>query len=282
MSLQITHSFVSLKSDGADPSLVQPSSWNADHVLAQTTGTILGAVAGGSGETIELPMSFDASGNPSFETTGYVRLALGTTGQRPVTPAAGMTRYNSDLIVPEYYDTDWRAFASRDWVLANSPTGWSTGDGKITLKTAADAGWVLLNDGTLSNAGGGGTTRANADCTDLYTLLWTNFSDAICPVTTGRGVSAASDFAALKAIKFPLQLGRALAVAGAGAGLTARTLGLWVGAETHNHTGVTGNNSGSQAGGQGFSPGAPDPHTHTIPSDTLMQPTNFWNVMVKL
>lgn len=110
---------------------------------------------------------------------------------------------------------------------------WSTGDVKITLKTAADTGWVMFNDGTIGNAASGGTTRANADTVALFTLIWNNTADAQCAVSTGRGANAAADYAANKTIALPKALGRALAAAGAGSGLTSRALALITGAETH-------------------------------------------------
>lgn len=108
----------------------------------------------------------------------------------------------------------------------------TTGDVKLTYKTAADAGWVMMNDGTIGNAVSGGTTRANADTVYLFTLLWNNTADAQCAVSGGRGASAAADFAANKTIALPKALGRALASAGAGAGLTSRVLALASGTET--------------------------------------------------
>lgn len=111
--------------------------------------------------------------------------------------------------------------------------GFDTGDVKLTLKTTAPAGWVLANDGTIGSATSGATTRANADTEDLFTLLWANVADAYAPVSGGRGANAAADWAANKTIGLTKMLGRALAVAGSGSGLTARSLGQTVGAETH-------------------------------------------------
>jgi hypothetical protein len=92
--------------------------------------------------------------------------------------------------------------------------GFSTGDVKLTIKTTADTGWVLMNDGSIGSASSGATTRANADTTALYTLLWNNTINQWCPVAGGRGGSAAADFAANKAITLPRALGRALATFG--------------------------------------------------------------------
>jgi hypothetical protein len=75
-----------------------------------------------------------------------------------------------------------------------------TGDTKFLEKDGALTGWVRDNARTIGNAASGATERANADCADLYAFYWDTFSDAICPVTGGRGATAASDFAAGKPI----------------------------------------------------------------------------------
>ncbi len=159
---------------------------------------------------------------------------------------------------------------SGSWVDINTlltSTNFTTGDGKLTLKTTADSAWVMANDGTIGDALSSATTRANADCEDLFTLLWTNMSNTDAAVSGGRGANAAADWAAHKTIALTKQLGRALVIAGAGSGLTTRTLGSVAGAETvalveanlasHSHTGTTGSESVS--------------HNHTI---TVAQPTH--------
>ena len=108
-----------------------------------------------------------------------------------------------------------------------------TGDGILTINPTAPSGWVMANDGTIGNAASGGTTRANADTEALFTLIWNQIADTYAPVSSGRGASAAADFAADKTIKLGSNLGRALAIAGDGSGLTSRALGQFLGAETH-------------------------------------------------
>lgn len=112
----------------------------------------------------------------------------------------------------------------------------STGDVKLTFKTSADVGWVMMNDGSIGNSTSGATTRANRDTWPLYNVLWTNIADAWAPVSGGRGASALADFAAGKTLTLPKALGRALAVSGAGATLTSRALGENLGAEAHTLT----------------------------------------------
>jgi len=78
------------------------------------------------------------------------------------------------------------------------------------LVNATKAGYVRLNGRTLGNAVSGATERANADTSDLFVYLWNNVIDAIATVSTGRGASAASDYAANKTIVLPDARGRAL------------------------------------------------------------------------
>lgn len=121
----------------------------------------------------------------------------------------------------------------------------STGDLKLTLKSTADAGWVMMDDGTIGDASSLASTRAHADTEALFTLLW-GFDNSLAPVSGGKGLSASADFAAHKTIGLTKVLGRALCIAGSGSGLTARTLGSTTGAETavadlaaHTHTSGT-------------------------------------------
>jgi len=167
-----------------------------------------------------------------------------------------------------------------------SGTEWETGDYRISIRaTTSLSGWVKADDGTIGSAASGATTRANADTADLYALLWNTFSDGLCPVSTGRGASAAADFAADKTITLTKALGRALVVAGAGSGLTSRALGDTTGTETHTHTGTTEANSGNittaNNAGQNTAPGS-HTHTFTTAAGSSMQPSAFVNVFIKL
>ena len=84
-----------------------------------------------------------------------------------------------------------RAIADQDndnWYESLENVGFSTGDIKFTIKTAADVGWVLLTDaGTIGNASSG-ATRANADTEELFELLWNN--EAIANTGTVTNITA--------------------------------------------------------------------------------------------
>ena len=71
-------------------------------------------------------------------------------------------------------------------------------------------GFVRCNGRTIGSAASGATERANADCSPLYSFCWGNIPDSICPVSGGRGASAAADFAANKTLGLPSLRGRAL------------------------------------------------------------------------
>lgn len=166
----------------------------------------------------------------------------------------------------------------------------STGDGKITLKSVADTGWVMCNDGTIGSATSGATTRANADTVNLFTLIWNNVSNTWAAVSGGRGANAAADFAANKTIALTKNLGRAIAISGSGVGLTARALGETLGEETHvlsvaempSHAGhVTGQFTDAQPG-SGANGTVSTTSTGGGGAHQNMQPSSFWNMMIKL
>jgi len=218
----------------------------------------------------------------------------------------GGTAYQS--LIPNNTDTP----PSANWSVlsvASGGVGFSTGDAKLTWKTSADSGWILMNDGTIGS-GSSGATYANANASALYELWWANVSNTWAPVTGGRGVSGVADFLANKPMGMPLTLGRTMGISGSGAGLTARALGQTLGDEnyqTHTH-GITesGHVHADQGGGNFISSGGSGANVNTsgsvfqefattasattgitinnagTGSGGNMQPSGFMNIMVKL
>lgn len=78
-----------------------------------------------------------------------------------------------------------------------------TGDCFFRFVDTTLTGCVRLNGRTIGNAASGGTERANADTSDLFAHLWNNLADGQAAVSTGRGASAAADYAANKTIALP-------------------------------------------------------------------------------
>lgn len=120
--------------------------------------------------------------------------------------------------------------------------------------SSAPTGWVLLSGRTIGDATSGGSERANADTELLFTLIWNSMADSEAPVSTGRGASAAADFAAHKTITLPDGRGRAVfgkdnmggstasRVTNGNSGITATTLGVSGGDERlfqHQHSAGT-------------------------------------------
>lgn len=157
----------------------------------------------------------------------------------PSSPAPGNFWFDSTTGFLSIFINDGN---TQQWVQV-SPTGGSgftTGDAKLTYKATADPGWIFANDGSIGNASSNSTTRANADTVDLFTLFYNNITALPVQDNTGttvsRGASAAADYAANRRLVIPKALGRSIAIAGSGSGLTSRALGTIAGAETETPT----------------------------------------------
>jgi hypothetical protein len=103
----------------------------------------------------------------------------------------------------------------------------ATGD-VIWLDVAGGrTGWVRDNGRTIGSATSGGTERANADCQALFQFLWNTFSNAICPVSGGRGGSSLADWNSNKQITLPDKRGY---IAGGLDDMGNSAAGRWAGA----------------------------------------------------
>jgi hypothetical protein len=176
-----------------------------------------------------------------------------------------------------------------------------TGDVKASYWSSAPLGWVSMNDGTIGNVGSGASLAAAQYTFQLYKTLWDAISNTYAPVSGGRGASAIADFLANKTMQLPLSLGRVLAGAGSGSGLTATVLGQYSGSESstltltgpnlpdgapYNPNAGTGNFNatftgpgnvpGNNAGGA-WSFGVTTPITIS-----RLQPASYMNVFIKL
>lgn len=179
-------------------------------------------------------------------------------------------------------------------------TGFVTGDVKFAMRQNPETGWVFAT-GTIGNASSG-ATRANVDCEALFLHLWVEFSVTYAPLFTsagagtGKGASAAADWAANKRITIPDARGRILLaqdnmggvsadnVNTSGSGVNATIPGVGAGAQnvtltaaqsglpnhTHNVSGSTASNTGT--GGVGLRVTA-----LSSPSNTANAPSGGYN-----
>jgi hypothetical protein len=78
--------------------------------------------------------------NTTINDTGFIKLPSGTIAQRPVSPSAGMFRYNTDFGAEEYYNgTRWMTTSGRESIVQNGLQLW-------------------LDSGITSSYSGSGTT----------------------------------------------------------------------------------------------------------------------------
>lgn len=184
-----------------------------------------------------------------------------------------------------------------------TPGVFSTGDLKPTHKVAADSGWILWSDGTIGGASSSASIRANADTSALFTLYYDNYTASECLLTTSAGGAttrgaqgtAAAAFAANCRLAVPKGLGRSLAIAGAGSGLTSRTLGATAGSETetptqaktaaHTHTVPGSSGAGANAnvsGGDNLGSAATTSSIGSGSALNILDPSTYINIMIKL
>lgn len=167
MTISLKHNFVSLKSDGTDPTQVQPSSWNAEHVIRLAGGNLIGRMTAGTGPAEEIELSEFMAGALS---------------------AANAEEFLAKLGIG----------------------GFVTGDVKPSFSDVAGSGWIVASAGSIGNATSTATILANESARALFIKLWNGTTNAVCPVTGGRGGGAALDFDAGKRLTIPDLVGRSL------------------------------------------------------------------------
>lgn len=164
---------------------------------------------------------------------------------RTITKVGGMALGIGDIQANQEVDLRYNSGSTR-WELQNPSNvatlqgAATTGDVKPTFKTSADPGWLMLDDTAMGSATSG-AANASASNQALFTTLFNNTSDTACPLLTSTGSAttragqgtAAAAWAANCRMTLPKMLGRALAAAGAGAGLTSRALAATFGEENH-------------------------------------------------
>lgn len=126
----------------------------------ETGGITLNTIASGGTGSIGVQsngMTFDGQGSGAtgvidfqtrtiFSYTGAIKLPVGTTAQRPASPVAGDTRFNSTLATQETYDgTQWTTDAIKVAVLTRQLTSG-------TVQTNAGSFWDSISYNTIDQS----------------------------------------------------------------------------------------------------------------------------------
>ena len=205
-----------------------------DTITASSSPSLAGYAAG---QTLQ----FISAGS---NTTTTVTLNVNSLGAKSVLRAGGGALFVGDIangqVVEVYYNGTNFEFTNTQHA-AIADRSFFTGQVVQALSIATPAGTVPLDGTTIGNAGSGATSRANADTSALFALLWSGSSNTLLPIqdsagaATTRGASASADFAALKRMPVPTAIdGQALLAAVSSSPMTA-SLGALM---SHTH-GVT-------------------------------------------
>jgi hypothetical protein len=134
--MAITHSFVSAKPDCTDDTIVRPTDWNSDHVIAEVNGTSATFVSGSFGTLISTTASFvhASFGSASFTSASFTNATILNASINDIS-TAGM--YCRGTVWANYFTgndlTIWDAAGHTDGVI-------SVIDGLGTNALSLDAG----------------------------------------------------------------------------------------------------------------------------------------------
>lgn len=134
----------------------------------------------------------------------------GLLASRPAAGVAGRIYWATDANGgTAYYDT------GSAWIVSQQAPEqrWEPGDFKWSARAASSSGWLLCNY----------AETPIASYPELYAVIGTSFG----ALTNGAGGAGSSHF------RLPDAAGRGLIAAGAASGITSRSIGAKVGAETH-------------------------------------------------
>lgn len=168
MTVSLKHAFQSAKADGTDTSIVRPSDWNAEHVLTQATGKLLGRTSAGTGATEEI--------------TAGSGLTLGSgTLSADVTSVAGRTGAVT-LAVADVSDAAPLASPA----LTGTPTA-------PTASVSTNTTQIATTAFTISQISNDSPTKSGTGATGTWGISVTGNSATATKLSTGRTISLTGD-----------------------------------------------------------------------------------------
>jgi hypothetical protein len=180
-------------------------------VNTTTTGVQLTRILTGTANQIDLTNGSGLSGNPTVSITdnpilpgtGSFIPPKGTTAQRPVSPVAGMVRYNTNFNSLEVYQTSWDLLSGGlvDTITgtANQITIDNTDPANPIIAIASNvilpgtAGETLPSGTTAQRAGGAGTMRFNSQTLEFEGttdgIAWNSFQTSAGTILSVSGTA---------------------------------------------------------------------------------------------
>jgi hypothetical protein len=205
MAIEIKHAKVSAKSDGVDSTRIQPSNWNANHVLTMATARLVGRYSSGAGAAQEISVGagltlsvggvLSANGT-SVDLSPYAQLAGaaftgnvsvgGTFGATGAATFAGIVTLNrsgsGSLILNQGNNVGAIHFKN-----ASTTYGQLGANSTYPLYSSSGAGTALMYVDTSGNLTAAANVTAYSDRrlkTDIETI-----TDALDKIERMRGVS---------------------------------------------------------------------------------------------
>lgn len=284
MAIQIKHAFISLKGNGTDATLVQPSNWNAAHSTSIASGNLVGRLSAGAGSFEEIPIS------------AYMASLLAATDANALAGLLGIFE-TGDI---KY---TFKNAASDGWLLLPGGTALSignTGSG-ATLRANADTQalytviWNSVSNANAPVSGGRGASAA-ADFSAGKTLTIPNLvgrspmgAGAATAGLTARTIGAiyGEELHTLSAAEIPLitSSGPALSVSVNSPGnvITGNITNLFLASGGGSVIGLSGGSGPTVVTSTGFTAGQSVNSNNTGGAGhNTLHPVTALNVMVKL
>ena len=274
MALSVKHPFQSVKADGVDTTLVQPSNWNASHTITIGTGKLIGRTSSGSGDAEELSVG------SALSMASGVLGTVAMTGDVTTTANSFATTIGDGKVTTSKVADAAITQAKLGTDVQLVPTGAMMPF--VGIEAVCPTGWIVSTGQTLGDSSSG-ASKAGAQYEALFTMLWNSFSNTVLPIldsagaTSTRGANAAADFAVHKRLPTPDMRGRTVFGVDNMGGVTANRMAADTSVNAVRHTlGATGGGdtvalTATQTPDHSHGPGnltatSNGNHTHTVPN----------------
>lgn len=169
MTISLKHSFQSAKSDTSDPTLIQPSNWNAEHSITCAANSVLGNSTSSTGAIAEIACTAVGRAIIGAATTADVVSQLGISSMLPSFPPGMIIAFG----------------------IATAPTGFLICDGTAVSRTTYASLFAVI--GTTWGSGNGSTTFNLPDLRGVF----------LRGLDSNKGYDASRAFGSYQADNYP-------------------------------------------------------------------------------